>query len=163
MVRNYKITTDLLSTLPVPEPWKNNVMEVATGVSSSGGSGVSEAEVAAAVKTTDENQWLVKNNTDEKPNGLTRNNLSWQLFSCLWDDSTWPQRNRSLHEPDPVQHLCVAGAGQYPGSYLPRYVQLQSRPPTEQSWHLPFLPWILDLLVRCLLWLTLVHCSVSDV
>ena len=51
MVGDYKMTTDLLSTLPVPEPWKNNIMEVATGFSSSGRSGVSLAEAAAAAGT----------------------------------------------------------------------------------------------------------------
>lgn len=52
IVGNRKIATGFLSTLPVPEPWRNEVMEVATGVSSSGRSGKSIAEVAVAVRAS---------------------------------------------------------------------------------------------------------------
>jgi len=44
------MTTDLLSTLPVPEPRKNNIMEMATGVSPSGRSRVSNGRSCCRCK-----------------------------------------------------------------------------------------------------------------
>lgn len=52
IVGNCKITTDCLPTLPASDPRKNEIIEVATGVSPSGRSRMSIAEVAVAVRAS---------------------------------------------------------------------------------------------------------------
>lgn len=88
---------------------------------------------------------LLKNNTDEKLNGLTRSYLSWQAAIFM------PLGRSELATAHPLPPRARLGAQGHPcgtgTGHLPPDRQLYSQPPTEQR-HLSFLPRILDLLVK---------------